>query len=248
MHLNINGKILDNIKLIIFDKDGTITDLYKYWSWIARKRASIICKKLDLEKRHINEIQEKMGLDIKRKRFKPEGPIGVKKRSEVLDIVVDYLMSQSISNPRAICEEAFNETDILVNKNLKSLIKLIPGVPEFFERIDNKCKIAIATSDNTKRASIIMNYLNIKNIDLIVGGDQVSKSKPDPEVINKILSKLGINANRAIIIGDSCQDTNCGKNANLMAGIAVCTGLDDRSDLIKSTDYVVDSLSEIKVD
>ena len=39
--LEINGATLENIGLIIFDKDGTLFELYPYWSKVAMRRARI---------------------------------------------------------------------------------------------------------------------------------------------------------------------------------------------------------------
>jgi HAD superfamily hydrolase (TIGR01549 family) len=247
MELQLNGLLIKDVDLLIFDKDGTLTDLYTYWSWIAKERAKYICHHLNLGANYIDELQDVMGLDLMAKKFRPEGPIGVKKRSEVLSAVVSFLESQGQKDPRVICEKAFAETDVLAQQNLPTIVKLIPGVTDFFSKIKGRCKTAIATADNTERALLIMGFLNLPNFDLVVGGDQIAKSKPDPEIVKKILLQLGVDPSRTVIVGDSHNDVFCGKNAGIKAQIAVCTGLDTREELLKTTPYVVNRLSEIEV-
>ena len=46
---------LNDIELIIFDKDGTITDSHYFWQEIINRRAKKICKKLSLH----NEFEKK---------------------------------------------------------------------------------------------------------------------------------------------------------------------------------------------
>jgi hypothetical protein len=93
MDISINGSFLDGIELVIFDKDGTLTDLYTYWSWVANERARLIRMRLGLNKAQRFAIADAMGLDVVHSCFKPEGPIGVKKRTEVATAVGAYLSS-----------------------------------------------------------------------------------------------------------------------------------------------------------
>ena len=52
----------DNIKLVIFDKDGTLSDL-NMWIEIIKQRARLLGKHFDLSQEKVNEIIRSMGAD-----------------------------------------------------------------------------------------------------------------------------------------------------------------------------------------
>ena len=247
VRLNVEGKTINGIKLIIFDKDGTLTDLYKYWSVIASIRSSLICKELGLQTSYVNRISEVMGLDLVNHRFRPEGPIGVKKRTDVLDAVVAFLKDEGYGDCRAVCEKAFAEADIEANLRLFEMLEVIPGAREFIEKVKGKCLIAVATADNTARAKIVLDKVGLTSFDFIAGGDLAKKSKPDPEIILIILEKLGILPEEAVIIGDAPADLQLAKNAGLKAGIGVATGVFTLEELKKLSPYVISNLSQLGI-
>ncbi len=247
IRLKIRNSVIEDVELVILDKDGTLTDLYTYWSWIAKTRAALIVERLGLKADVPARLVSVMGLDEKNGRFKPEGPIGVKKRSEVLAAVVADLKASGVADPQPACEWAFAHADELAGEKLDTIVKPIPGALEFIGRLAGRCKVAVATADNTERARVSLGHLGVRSIDLIVGGDQVQKSKPDPQTVQIALKKLGVQAAHAVMVGDSQPDSLCARNAGLKASIAVPTGTTAKSDLIKVSDYVVDSLDEIEV-
>ena len=80
INIRINNHIIGEIQLVIFDKDGTIMDLYHYWSQIIYLRAKFICQKLEQSQEHQNNLLYEMGVDVKKGRLRPEGPVGLKKK------------------------------------------------------------------------------------------------------------------------------------------------------------------------
>ncbi|MFA6048903.1 MAG: HAD family hydrolase [Candidatus Micrarchaeia archaeon] len=245
--LSFDGKAIDGIKLVIFDKDGTITDLYKYWSVIAGIRSNIICRELGLDASFAPGISQVMGLDLANKRFRPEGPIGVKKRTDVLEVVVAFLASEGHGDCRAICEKAFAEADKEADLRLSEMLEVISGVREFVCKLDGRCLTAVATADNTARAKIVLETVGLPAFNLVAGGDMAKKSKPDPEIALIILEKLGVRPEEAVIIGDAPADLQLAANAGLKAGIGVATGMFSLEELKKQAYFAVGNLNEITV-
>ena len=89
-------------------------------------------------------------------------------------------------------------------------------------------KIGIA-SNNQKE--VIENYIKkygIKDyIDAFVSGEEITHLKPDPEMINVCLDKLGASAENSIYVGDTNFDIKAGKNAGTKT-IAVTYGWHSR--------------------
>lgn len=80
--------------------------------------------------------------------------------------------------------------------------------------------------------------------DLILTADEVSKVKPDPEGINKVLKLFSIEPSEAIFVGDSPVDVEAGKNANVKI-IGVSFGFHGDSIKNSKPDFLVHHLSEI---
>ena len=84
-------------------------------------------------------------------------------------------------------------------------------------------------------------------LDLIVGGEEVTRSKPDPEMLHLILERLGVDRSRAVMVGDALNDVQMGLNAGLKAAIGVLTGFATADQLRELTPFVARDVSEIAV-
>lgn len=99
-------------------------------------------------------------------------------------------------------------------------IKGFPNMTESLIELKNQGKkIAIVTSKKTDVAIRNINQLGIeKYIDFVVGADQVTKPKPNPECILVALDFFGISKHslqKVIMIGDTTFDIIAGKSANV---------------------------------
>ena len=81
-NLLVDGEILlDNIKVVIFDKDGTLIDIHHYWSSMIKIRASLValkCFNNNGKDRIQNHLIDIMGVNLETYKMKPDGPVGVK--------------------------------------------------------------------------------------------------------------------------------------------------------------------------
>lgn len=84
-----------------------------------------------------------------------------------------------------------------------------PGVKKGFESllkylIENGYKSAIATSTARWKMANRMKFLHFDEmVDCVICGDEVKKSKPDPEIFLKAAEKLGLSPEECIVIEDS---------------------------------------------
>ncbi len=127
-------------------------------------------------------------------------------------------------------EIAPDEVEELIGKyrawNLEhhdELVKEYEGVVETLEKLKEMgIRLAIVS---TKRRNTIARGLEIIGaahlFEVVVGVDDVSRVKPDPEPILLALEKLGLNQSDVIMIGDNSHDIEGGKNAGVRtAGVA----------------------------
>jgi len=96
---------------------------------------------------------------------------------------------------------------------------LYAGVEDTLKNlISTGVKISVATNAPTQFAQRMLTHLNVADMfDLIIGADKVSESKPNPEMLNKILNHYGFDKNlhSAWMIGDNSKDMLSAKNAGI---------------------------------
>lgn len=133
-------------------------------------------------------------------------------------------------------EKATKRRGEIFKKEFLSGIKPFRGVRELFERVkaDGK-QIALASSAN---ADELAEYKKIANIaDLIeeeTSADDAEHSKPYPDIFQAALDKLaGVNADEALIIGDTAYDIQAAKAAKVKS-IGVLTGGWAKTELLKT--------------
>jgi phosphoglycolate phosphatase-like HAD superfamily hydrolase len=111
------------------------------------------------------------------------------------------------------------------------------------------CRVAVATVDVSRRARLAMDFMGVgAALDLVVGGEEVTRSKPDPEMLHLALKRLGVDPSRAVMVGDALNDVQMGLNAGLKAAIGVLTGFATAAQLRALTPYVAADVSQILLD
>ncbi len=246
----VNGDTIKNIRLFVFDKDGTMIDLYNYWYHMIELRAGGICSFYQLSvDTHKESLMFEMGVDVKSRRLRPGGPVGILPRAAVQKAAEDYLLRLNLKDVSGVCFNIFKQADELSLPRLREFIKPIKGAIDLLRQIKKKnAKIAIATTDKTERAQLAVEFLDIESlIDFIVGADRVKQSKPAPDMLILAGESLGINAENSVMVGDAKTDIQMGINANFKASIAVCSGLTGKDDLSQLTPYVIQDVSSIRI-
>lgn len=124
-------------------------------------------------------------------------------------------------------------------------VPLVKGVMElidYFKR--NKYKIHVASSATRPTVDKVMEYFNLGDFfKFRIGGDEVKKSKPDPEIFLKSAKQSNSNPENCLVIEDSRNGLKAAKAAGMYCiGYAnPGTGSQDLS----IADLVVHSLEEI---
>jgi phosphoglycolate phosphatase len=247
--LSVNSRIIKDVSLVIFDKDGTLIELYTYWSQMVELRARIICETMGLGTEHQAGFRWALGVDEKAGRLRQDGPVGLKKREIVLKAAADYLEGIGRKDTLAICEHAFDRADEISIGNLGQFIRPIRGAVSLMGALrEHDCRVALATVDVSRRAALAMDFMGVSDrLDLIVGGEEVLHSKPDPEMIHIILDRLGVGRSQAVMVGDALTDVQMGLNAGLKASVGVLTGFASAEQLRTLTPFIARDVSELKV-
>ncbi len=96
---------------------------------------------------------------------------------------------------------------------------LYDGILETLEKLF-ACgvKLSVATNAPTKFAQRMLTHLEVYDMfDVVIGADRVKLSKPDPEMLNEILTHYGFDkeSHNAWMVGDNSKDMLCAKSAGI---------------------------------
>jgi HAD superfamily hydrolase (TIGR01509 family) len=123
-------------------------------------------------------------------------------------------------------------------------LPLRPGVHRFMkEAMDAGLKIAVCTTSNEQTAKVITEkILSDIKFDLVLAGDVVSKKKPDPEIYNLALSKLGLKPEECFVVEDSKIGVIAAKAAGMKV-IVTTNGYTEKAD-VSAGDIIVTCLGD----
>jgi len=123
-------------------------------------------------------------------------------------------------------------------------LPLRPGIHRFMkEAMDAGLKIAICTTSNEQATKAITGGLlsDIK-FEVVLAGDVVEKKKPDPEIYNLALSKLGLTPDEVVVVEDSKNGVKAAKAAN--ANVIVTTNHYTEKEDVNAGDVIVSCLGD----
>ena len=96
-------------------------------------------------------------------------------------------------------------------------VEAFPGVKELIGHF-KKCglKLSIVTSGRKQDVEKVIELLGIKDsLDALVTADDVAHSKPDPDLILSGLEKLGLPAEKVLMVGDTPYDIQAAAGASV---------------------------------
>lgn len=177
---------------IVFDFDGVICEGIPWHDEVFMKTFKSIGINLDLEYLHT-----KIGKTVKQVITDILEDANVK-----LDI--DELVKEHIENTYNV----YNEKAVIPD-----------GLIDFLQNCKKVgLKIGIASGSPSNILKMVLNKFGINEyFEVIIGGEMISKGKPDPEMIQKALDSMGIEPSRAIAIDDARSGIIAAKKINMLA-------------------------------
>lgn len=134
----------------------------------------------------------------------------------------------------------------IFERNRKKLVPgLFPHVKETLAALKEKGYImTVASSRHSTSLNVFLRDMGIAEyISYVLGADNVTKAKPDPEPVLKTLRELGYPAEEALVVGDMPVDVQMGSRAGAHT-CAVTYGNAGREDLWEA-DYIIDDIANL---
>lgn len=128
-------------------------------------------------------------------------------------------------------------------------VQLFPGARGLLESLKGKgkAKLGLASMNNRPIINHLLKKLDVAQFfDVVVTVDEVTKSKPDPQIFLTAAQKLKTLPERCVVLEDSIFGVKAAK-AGGMACVAVVQGFYRKDELAAANpDLIVDSLREKK--
>lgn len=121
---------------------------------------------------------------------------------------------------------------------------IMPGAIELVRSLaDTGARLAVGSSAPRANIDLILSAMNVQDaMNAIVGGDDVTRGKPSPDVFLLAAERLGLKPTRCVVIEDAPVGVSAAKRAG-MACIAVMTH--HTRETLAEADLVVKNLSNL---
>lgn len=231
--LHVNERTY-RVEGILFDKDGTLLDFEYLWGTWSKLMSD--CLREQVSRYPVIPILKNQSFktDVvdrtKRKSmdYDPDGPLAMGSTDEMLTILAWQVYSRGVpwNDAKQVVEKCFQ----MVEARLERLrpVKPLPDLSRFLQECTSAgIPLAVVTADDTEPAVRHLKWMDMdRHFAVIVGNNQVTRGKPDPEMILKACWSIGLNPSETAMIGDTDGDMIMGK----AAGVAVTIGVNSAAD------------------
>ena len=221
------------IKLVIFDKDGTLV----HNNFLFQEYCTKVIETFRDDVDDVQKFGEKLGFDIKENKFIPGGLMSMASGPQVCQKVVSIL-----GNKYTLLQ--IEEKLSRIETTEETTIVEFTDTKELFTSLKKKgIKIGVCTSDDRRNA---LNHLArigvLKMVDYLKCGDDNKINKPSPEPIQEICDELGVSPRNTCMVGDTFYDVHAATLANCGRIIGVLSG-DSIPDQLQESDIIIKSIA-----
>jgi phosphoglycolate phosphatase len=201
---------MQNIKLVIFDLDGTLVDAY-----------AAICSSF-------NYVMRKLGLKPRSSRFIRRA-VGWGDANLLRPYVSGHDLERSLRLYRG-----HHKLSLLKQS------RLYPYVSSLLRQLKAQgCKLAVASNRPSMFSHILLKHLRIRKFfDYVLCADKLKRGKPDPEILNKIIKRSAFKKSQVLYVGDMVIDAQAGNRAKVKT-IIVTGGSSSRAEIKKEQPFKI---------
>jgi HAD superfamily hydrolase (TIGR01662 family) len=129
--------------------------------------------------------------------------------------------------------------------NTEDAVKIYPNVMETLAELKSRgFLLTIASSRSHRTLDDFVRNLNLTNtISYVLGAEDVTEGKPNPQPVNMTLEKFNISPKEALVVGDTVFDIEMGRNAGTKT-CGVTFGNGSRESMANA-DWLIDDFADL---
>lgn len=211
-------------KLIIFDLDGVL--------WISNDAHVDVCMKA------LRAAGIRAKIDSKALTYF----FGLPYREVLKAVMGDEYTPEKL-------ETAFIEQQKLIySDSFFSKVEEVDGVKELLADLKGRgIKLAVASGNERAFLDKAIEYLKLSSVfDVVVSADDVARSKPDPEMLQKAMSAVKVKPNQTLFVGDARNDVLAAKNAKVTSAIVLTGVLNAVEAEELDPEFILDSVLDVE--
>jgi HAD superfamily hydrolase (TIGR01509 family) len=119
----------------------------------------------------------------------------------------------------------------IIHAQMRRNIRAMPGLYHIIGRFHGRLKLAISTGSQWEQLNLALESLDLRDpFEVLQSSDEITRSKPDPEIFLRTCRKLGLNPQQCIVLEDSQNGVEAGRSAG-------CYTIAVPSDYTKGQDF-----------
>ncbi len=124
---------------------------------------------------------------------------------------------------------------------------IFPGIEELLGKLrGSERRLAVFTGVERVLMDMTLNSFGLtKYFHVLVAGDDVQRTKPDPEGVELALNQMGLNPKESLMVGDSPSDILAGKGAGVITAAALWSPENRGDPTLENPDFQFRSVSEL---
>lgn len=202
--------VMENIKLVIFDLDGTLIDAYA----AITSSFNYVMRRLGLKTQSASLIRSRVGWGD-------------------ADLLKPYVSKEDLEHTLNLYRH-HHKTSLLRHTHLYPYVRgLLRGLKV------KGYKLAVASNRPSKFSHILLKHLKIRGFfDYVLCADQAGHAKPHPEMLNNIVKRFGLKKSQVLYVGDMVIDAQAGRRAKINT-IIVTSGSSSKLDIKREQPFKI---------
>lgn len=237
---------MNNIRGILFDKDGTILDNDLLWVPVGNDVADRVAELYQLSRTERNAVLRAIGFDGPK--LVSNSPLASGTVGDVTDAVEAALCTcgKDQRELTALKQQITEAVEGAIQKHAH-LIRPLGDVRKLFDCLKScGVTIGLATADLYNTTMICLKELGIAADFQFIGTDDgKTRPKPHADLLEKFCQTCGLENREVAVVGDSVVDMQMGINGGAGLLVAIVPGRDKTKPSAQGAQYVMETIEEL---
>jgi len=224
---------MQDVRAILFDKDGTLFDFRASWSAWTR---TVLDDLAPGDAIGAGRLAELLGYDLEAGEFARDSVLIAGSLDEIAGILVPHLPGTEVATLGAYLGRRAGEARMRAAVPLRPLLSGL---------VASGLRIGLATNDAEAAARSHLHAAGV--LDLfhhVAGYDSGHRPKPAPDMLLAFATAQGLPAASVVMVGDSAHDLVAARSAGMRA-VAVLTGIAGPEELAPLADHLLPDIGHL---